>query len=66
MFWIMAGGVCLRVGGTVWDILKEGGTEKGVGEVKILKKKGQAGSRDRWREGSGISDDVYIYIVAGK
>ena len=44
--WIRAGGGCVRVGGTVWNTLKEGGTEKRGGEAKILKKKGQAGSRE--------------------
>ena len=46
MLWIRAGGGCVKVGGTVWNILKEGGTEKTGGEAKILKRKGQAGWRD--------------------
>ena len=32
-------------GGTVWNTLKVGGTEKRGGETKILKRGGQAGSR---------------------
>ena len=46
MLWIREGGGCVRVGGTVCNTLKEGGTEKRGAEAKILKKKGQAGSRD--------------------
>ena len=46
MLWIRAGGDFARVGGTVWNTLKVGGTEKKGREAKILKKKGQAGSRD--------------------
>ena len=61
----------MRVGRTVWNILKESGTENRGGEAKILKKKGQAGSRmdALKREGSGAplrNYDVYVYIVAGK
>ena len=45
---------CVRVGETVWNTLKGGGTEKKGGEPKILKKKGQAGSRDRYlKKGRG-------------
>ena len=33
----MAGGGCVRVGETVWNTLKEGGTKKMGGETKILK-----------------------------
>ena len=40
----MAGGVCVRVSGTVWNTLEGGRTEKKGGETKILKR-GQAGSR---------------------
>ena len=44
----------MRVGETVWNTLKGGGTEKKGGEPKILKKKGQAGSRDRYlKKGRG-------------
>ena len=69
--WIKAGGGCVRVGETVWNTLKEGGTQKREGEAKILKKKGQAGSRDGClkKAGSGTplrNCDDYIYIVAGK
>ena len=69
--WIRAGGGCVRVGGTVWNTLKEGGTEKRGGEAKILKKKGQAGSRDGCLKNGGSGTplrnyDYYIYIVAGK
>ena len=69
--WIKAGEGCVRVGGTVWYTLKEGGTEKRGGEAKILKKKRQAGSRDGSlkKRGSGTplrNYDVYIYIIAGK
>ena len=57
MLWIRAGGGCMRVGETVWNTIKEGGTEKRGGEEKIFKKKGQAGSRDgclkKGREESG-------------
>ena len=35
----------MRVGGTVWNTLKGGGTEKSEEETKILKRRGQAGSR---------------------
>ena len=41
----MARGGCVRVGGTVWNSLKGGGTEKRKGEAKILKSGGQAGLR---------------------
>ena len=34
---IRAGGGCIRVGRTVWNTLKGGGTEKRGGETKILK-----------------------------
>ena len=44
--WIKAGERCVRVGGTVWNTLKEGGTEKRGGEAKILKNNGKAGSKD--------------------
>ena len=62
---------CVRVGGTVWDTLIGGGTEKRGWEAKILRNKGQAGSRDGYlkKGGNGISlrnYDVYIYIAAGK
>ena len=63
--------VC-QCGGTVSNTLKVGGTEKRGGEATILKKKGQAGSRDgclKKRGGAGThlrNYDVYIYIVAGK
>ena len=35
--WISPGGGCVRVGGTVQNILKGSGTEKRGGETKILK-----------------------------
>ena len=34
----------MRMGGTVWNTLKAGGTEKSGEETKILKNSGQAGS----------------------
>ena len=43
--WIRAEGGYMRVEGTVWNTLKGGGTEKRGGETKILKRRGQAGSR---------------------
>ena len=69
--WIRKGGGCVRVGGTVWNTLKEGGTEKRGREAKILKKKGQAGSRGGCLKNGGSGTplrnyDDYIYIVAGK
>ena len=70
--WIRKGGGCVRVGGTVWNTLKEGWTEKRGGEAKILKKKGQARSRGGCLKNGGGSGtplrnyDDYIYIVAGK
>ena len=42
---IMAEGSYVRVGGTVWNTLKGGGTEKSGEDTKILKRRGQAGSR---------------------
>ena len=36
--WIRTRGSCLRVGGTVENTLKDGGTEKRGGETKILKR----------------------------
>ena len=42
---IMAEGGFVRVGGTVWNTLEGGETEKSGEETKILKKRGQAGSR---------------------
>ena len=42
---IRAGGVCMRVEGTVLNVLKVGGTEKSRGETNIFKQGGQAGSR---------------------
>ena len=71
MLWIRAGGVCLRVGVTVWNTLKDGGTEIRGGEAKALKKKGQAGSRDGCLKNGGSGTplqnyDVCIFIVAGK
>ena len=73
MLWIRAGGGCVRVGGTIWNTLKAGGTEKREGEAKIFKKKGQAKSRDGGLKKGGEASvtplrnyDVYIYIVAGK
>ena len=41
---LVAGGGYVKVGGTVWNTLKGGGTEKRGGETKILKR-GKAGSR---------------------
>ena len=35
--WIRAGGGCVSVGETVWNILKRVGTKKRGGEIKILK-----------------------------
>ena len=69
--WIRKGGGCVRVGRTVWNTLKEGGTEKRGGEAKILKKKGQARSRDgcliKGGPGTPLRNyDIYIYIVEGK
>ena len=42
---IRAGGIWVRVGGTVCNTLKGGGTEKRGGDTKILKRGRQAGSR---------------------
>ena len=42
---IRAGGGFIRVGRTVQNTLKGGGTKKRGGETKILKRRGQAGSR---------------------
>ena len=69
--WIRAGGGCVRVDETVWNTLKEGGTEKRGRQAKILRKKGQCWSRDGClkKGGSGTplrNYDVYIYTVAGK
>ena len=41
---IRTGGGCMRVGESVSNTLKGGGTEMGQGEAKILKR-GQAGSK---------------------
>ena len=57
--WIRKGGGCARVGGTVWNTLKEGGTEKRGGEAKILKKKGQAGPRDGCLKKGGSLEPPY-------
>ena len=38
--WVSAGEICVRVGGTVQDTLKGGGTEKRGGDTKILKRWG--------------------------
>ena len=61
MLWIWAGGVCVRVGETVWNTLKGGGTEKRGGEAKVLKKKVQVGSRDGYlkKEGGGGLEPPY-------
>ena len=40
---IRAGGGCVRVGGTVENTLKGGGTEKRGWETKILKRGGKLG-----------------------
>ena len=69
--WIRARGGYVRWGGTIWNTLKEGRKEKRGGEAKILKKEGQAGSRNGClkKGGSGTplrNYDAYIYIVAGK
>ena len=72
VLWIRAGWGCVRVEGTVWNTLKGDGREKRGGEAKILKNKGQAGSRDgciKKEGGAGTplrNYDVYIYIVSGK
>ena len=42
----------MRVGGTVSNTLKGGGTEKRGGQTKILKR-GQAGSRGALKRGKG-------------
>ena len=42
---IRAGGIWVRVEGTVCNTLKGGGTEKRGGDTKILKRGRQAGSR---------------------
>ena len=44
---------------TVWNTLKGGGTEKRGGEAKILKKKGQAGSRDGYLKKRGVLEPPY-------
>ena len=51
----MAEGGFVRMGGTVWYILKGGGTEKSREETKILKRRGQIGSRGGCltKEGTG-------------
>ena len=59
MMWIKAGEGCVRVGGTVWYTLKEGGTEKRGGEAKILKKNGKAGSRDGCLKKRGSLEPPY-------
>ena len=71
MLWIKAGGGCVRVGGTVWNTLKEGGTEKRGGEAKILKRRDKLGQEmDALKKGESGTPlqnyDVYIYIVVGK
>ena len=43
---IMAEGSSVKVGGTVRNTLKRGGTEKNGEETKILKRRKQAESRD--------------------
>ena len=40
MCWIREEVECMRVGRTVWNVLKGGGTEKREGETKILRKWG--------------------------
>ena len=66
--WIRVGGGYVRWGGTIWNTLKEGRKEKRGGEAKILKKEGQAGSRNGClKKGTPLRNyDAYIYIVAGK
>ena len=39
---------CLRVGGTVWNTLTGGETEKSVGQAKILKRGGAALKSGDW------------------
>ena len=51
-------------GGTVWNTLKEGGSEKAEGEIKILKRRGQAGSRTGCLKKGGLEpphDLSYIW-----
>ena len=43
MLWIRARRGYMRVGRTVWNTLKGGGTEKKGGEAIILKKRGKLG-----------------------
>ena len=54
----MAGGGCVRVGETVWNTLKEGGTKKMGGETKILKGGGGGGQPEsksgRLKNGMGL------------
>ena len=48
-----------QCGGTVSNTLKVGGTEKREGEATILKKKGQAGSRDGCLKKRGELEPTY-------
>ena len=66
-------GVAWWCGGTVWNTIKDGGTETREQEVKILKRRNKLGQEmDALKRGGGGSGtplrnyDVYIYIVAEK
>ena len=52
-------------GGTVWNTLKGGGTEKSGEEAKILKRSGQSGSRGGClkEEGSGAGTSYELKLV---
>ena len=61
---IMAEGSSVRVGGTVWNTLKGGGTEKSGEETKTLKRSEQAGSRDGCLKKEGTEAGTPLQIKA--
>ena len=61
---IRTGGGCVRVGGTVKNTLKGGGTEKRGGKTKILKRRGgQVGSRGGCFKKGGAGTPLRTMII---
>ena len=63
MCWIRAGGCCVRVGGTVWNTLKEGGIEKRGGEANIKKKGGLETPYELWYETLNASQLLLVSVA---
>ena len=65
--WIRAGGGCVRVGETVWNILKGGGTEKAWGEAEILKRGGCKLGQGVWTlKGVGAGTPLQIMLTSNR